>query len=367
MTIWIDAKNPALYSSGISFWLHDLLQDLNSQVTKEIVLAIPNYSEKSIYPDLKLPIVKLDWQKRLPKRLAHFFYDNLIFRRSAKREKPAAIFSPYFDVLMPKSVPSVITVHDLCYVEAANSYPLLRRSYFIFQLKRNIKRATKVVTVSESSKQALINFLGIFPQKILVIENTLEREFLGHQPPTDEIANFRARFTKSNPLILYTAGFENRKNVSNLLKATKLIAKIHPEITLLVTGGQSEDWSKLMGGDQDLLSRVTFSGFLTNQELKTAYLAADMVVAPSLSEGYGRSCLEALATGTPLACSDIPVFHEVAGKYATYFDPKSPNAIAKGIEHALGESRRPSTIKDSSERLDQIKELEECLLRIASR
>jgi len=115
-----------------------------------------------------------------------------------------------------------------------------------------------------------------------------------------------------------------------------------------------------------LLSRVVFSGFLTNQELKTAYLAADMVVSPSLSEGYGRSCLEALATGTPLACSDIPVFHEVAEGHAFYFDPHHPHLIAAGIEQALNRPRQESFIKDSSERLVQIRELEDCLLRIAT-
>jgi glycosyltransferase involved in cell wall biosynthesis len=366
MTIWIDAKNPALYSSGISFWLHGLIKEIDQEIAKRFLLIAPDYSDKLIYPDLSLPIVKLKWQKGIPKRIAHILYDNFTFRRFAKKKKPSAIFSPYFDVLMPKNFPYVITVHDVCYLEAAESYPLLQRNYFIFQMKRNIRRATKIVTVSKSSKKEIINLLGVNEEKIIVIENVLETSFLEHQPTDKEISTFRAKFPDSNPLILYTAGFENRKNISNLLLAIKLLTKSHPLLRLLVTGGQSEGWLKLIGSDQDLLSRVVFSGFLTNQELKTAYLAADIVVSPSLSEGYGRSCIEALATGTPLACSDIPVFHEVAGIHASYFDPHHPHLIAAGIEQALNRPRQESFIKDSSERLVQIRELEDCLLRIAT-
>ncbi len=71
-----------------------------------------------------------------------------------------------------------------------------------------------------------------------------------------------------------------------------------------------------------------------------AYYAADTVVYPSLCEGFGRVCLEAMEAGTPIACSDLPVMREVAGDYACWFDPFDNLSIVAAIEKALAEKRK---------------------------
>jgi glycosyltransferase involved in cell wall biosynthesis len=82
-----------------------------------------------------------------------------------------------------------------------------------------------------------------------------------------------------------------------------------------------------------------FAGWLNDAELRLAYAAADAVVYPSLCEGFGRVCLEAMDTGTPLACSDLLVMREVAGDYAYYFDPYKVESIAEAVLAALSEGR----------------------------
>jgi hypothetical protein len=136
VTIWIDAKNAALYSSGINFWLHDLLEDLNPEISVKLVLAVPDIKQHTVFSDLKIPNLRIPWPRRFPRQLAHFLFDNYLFMRSATYYKPDLIISPYFDVLMPKEIPSVITIHDLCFLEAASSYSFLRRTYFISQMKK---------------------------------------------------------------------------------------------------------------------------------------------------------------------------------------------------------------------------------------
>jgi glycosyltransferase involved in cell wall biosynthesis len=366
MTIWVDAKNPALFGSGISHWLLGLLEEIEPKLRNEITLAVPNISNTKIYPDLSIRRSSIWWPKFLPRRIAQITYDNFLFQIAAKNYRPTVIFSPYFDVLMPKSIPSVITVHDLCYIEAAKSYPFLQRKYFTWQMKRNLKRADFVVTVSETSKKALVSIGKVQEERIYVIENSLGTVFSSYSPSETELSIFRNQHASSFPRVLYTGGFENRKNIPNLLSALKILKSQGEEVRLIVSGSQKDQWLALLHSDHELLSMISFTGFLSDKELKVAYLSSDAVVAPSLSEGYGRSCIEAIATGTPLACSDINVFHEVAGDHAIYFDPSSPRAVASGIREVLTHKRDAPRLLDGTRRINQILEFENMLRRLAS-
>jgi glycosyltransferase involved in cell wall biosynthesis len=365
MTIWVEGKNPALYSSGISHWLHDLLHDFDPNLLSDIQLILPKISEGRIYPDLKLRPVDLWWPKALPRKIGHLLFDNILFGRAARKAKPGAIFSPYFDVLMPKGIPSVITIHDLCYVEAAESYPFLQRTYFNIQMKRNLHRAKMVVTVSQSSKNLLVSLAGVSAERIIVVENTLSSEFSEHQPTPTEISELRRRIGPASHYVLYTGGFENRKNIPNLLQALKELNNGSHKMILVVTGNQEKQWAELIGSDSSLLASIYFTGYLSNSDLKTAYMACDAVVAPSLSEGFGRSCLEAITTGTPLACSDIPVFREVAGAHGIYFDPKKTEEISSGIQRAINQGRYQAVDVDADKRQRQIKVLENILIDLS--
>ncbi|MHC5052062.1 MAG: glycosyltransferase family 4 protein [Planctomycetota bacterium] len=77
---------------------------------------------------------------------------------------------------------------------------------------------------------------------------------------------------------------------------------------------------------------VDVLGYLEEEQLASLYRSALMVVQPSLYEGFGLPVLEAMACGTPVACADIAVFHEVAGDCARYFDPHKPGSIAQTME-----------------------------------
>ena len=75
-------------------------------------------------------------------------------------------------------------------------------------------------------------------------------------------------------------------------------------------------------------------------EIKAHYAAAHAVIYPTLCEGFGRPCLEAMLTGAPIACSDLAVLREVAGDYAHYFDPYEPRSIAAATLAAMASGRR---------------------------
>jgi len=351
MVVWIDGKNPTLYSSGISSWLHNLLKNLSLEELSDSVLITPNIQTLEVYPDISIPRFKLPWARKLPRKLNHMVYDRLTFRTYSFISKPEKIFSPYFDVIPSKRIPHVITVHDLCFIEVPELYPLLQRVYYLSLLRRNLKHAELVVTVSETSKKTILKQFDLPSTKVLVIPNGLNSDFMDKSPTSLEISNLRESFGKCAFLILYTSGFENRKNLSRLLQSLSILDANGVDFKFLITGKVHSGWNQLLAKFPAIRDKTQFLGFISNEDLKIAYSSVDVVVFPSLNEGFGRSCLESMSTGTPLACSNLPVFQEVAGDYAHYFSPKNPQEMSIKILEAINFGRKkpvqPAPISDS--------------------
>lgn len=340
MKIWIDAKNPALHSGGISAWLKDLLASLEPEVFNRIVLVSPRIKGLSIYPDLNVNRLELPWISWLPRKIAQVLYENLVFRLFAKFEKPDVIFSPYFDIAIPKGIPTFITIHDFCFLDVPDVYTTMQKKYYIHMMKQAVRRAEGIITVSNTTREQLISRLNTPPTSVHVVTNKVDNSFLKFVPSAEDIEIFNKGYDIDSIKILYTSGFEKRKNILNLLKGFRILLSENRNFSLLVTGKDKARWLELISSDNLLMSRTVFLGHLTESELKTAYIACDVVVYPSLSEGFGRACIEAMSVGTPLACSNLGVFHEVAGEYPKYFDPLKPADIARTIAIAAQSGKK---------------------------
>jgi glycosyltransferase involved in cell wall biosynthesis len=206
-------------------------------------------------------------------------------------------------------------------------------------LRRNLVCADHVLTVSESSRRSILERYGLSPERVSVVYNTIDREFGGADADETAVAAIRSQFA-GRRLLLYSGGADWRKNIGRLVKAFAYLISAGEPVTLLATGGECGIWKReLTNTTAEARCQVRFVGHLTIMDLKAHYLAADAVVYPSLCEGFGRVCLESMAVGTPVACSDIEVLHELCGDYAVYFDPKDPADIARAIRLAFARGR----------------------------
>lgn len=347
MKIWIESKNAIFQNSGISQWMHGILLGIDEKDKNKFILISP-IAKKIPFPDLNFRSKLLPWPRFFPRRVSSLFYDLLVFRMFARLNKPDLIFTPYFDVLMPKRIKTIITIHDLCFIEAAEQYSFFRRKYFVYMMKINLKRASLVFTVSQSSKTAIELRLGFPSEKIVVLPNELDPEFKSFRPNKAEIESFKNSYPKSSKLVLYTGGLENRKNVPRLLSSIDDLNSKGMKVVLLITGLPHKYWLQIVGQKRIADSSVSFLGFLDSRDLKIAYSAADAVVYPSLSEGFGRACIEAMNSGTPLACSDIPVFREVSGDYAKYFNPKDQSNIETVLQAILQDGSARNAVTEKS-------------------
>ncbi len=344
MRVAIDVKNLALYGGGIAHWAAQILPAwIAANPGEEMVLVVPQGEGLRKVAIGGAQIAGVPWPNRLPRPLRHPFYDNVVFPRAIASLRPGLIFSPYHDVRLPCGTPAVITVHDLCYLDAAACYPRHLRTYYVAMLRTNVARTRHVLTVSEASRERLVTVLGLPRRMISVVPNDLDPEF-GAVPPNPEVVSrWRSTHgsgTEQRALLLYPGGIEYRKNVSGLMTALRSVWNSGERVTLLVTGDLEPRWKGLFPELDTHPERVRFLGRLPPEELRIAYLGADAVVYPSLCEGFGRVCLEAMATGAPLACSDLPVLHEVAADYASYFDPMDTQAMADSIRVALASGRQ---------------------------
>lgn len=339
MNVLIDTKNIAIFGSGITAYIKPVLEHwIKQRPDIHFYLTGPSFDYKNflnLSHESNYDIVDVPFPFALPRPMRHLVYDNMLFPKVVNKVKPDFIFSPYHDVRLPKKIPSAMMIHDTCLKDLTKIYPLKVRAYYEHMLKVNLKRSSEILTVSESSKLAISQKYSYPEHKINVVYNTLDDAFLNTMSSSKMHTN---TFD-----ILYTGGNEYRKNISRLLDALELLQQKQSNAKLLVTGGNPQVWQRsLSGRSENVINAVHLLGRLSIADLGQAYVNADVVIYPSLCEGFGRSCLEAMATGTPVACSNLPALREVSNEYAIFFNPYSAEDIAdKVIQAKLKGKQKP--------------------------
>lgn len=348
MRIAIDIKNQALFGGGIAHWAAEVLPAwFEKYPANDYVLVTPRGIDVKPVTNPGVGIAEIPWPSALPRSFRHPIYDNWSFPRTVRNLRPDFVFSPYHDVRMPRDIPSVITVHDLCYLDVAECYPWHLRNYYVGMLRINLKRAQHVITVSQATRDRLMVALGLPGTRISIVPNALDQAFVASDPDQDSIANWRRSHgagQDGNSLLLYPGGIEYRKNLVGLMAALRQLWNDGERISLLITGELASCWRPLFPELTTNPDRVAFLGRLSASQLRLAYEAVDAVVYPSLCEGFGRVCVEAMAIGSPLACSDLAVLREVAGDYPCYFDPKDTDSMARAIRKVLSAGRQTARI-----------------------
>ncbi|MBI4231740.1 glycosyltransferase family 4 protein [Candidatus Peregrinibacteria bacterium] len=259
---------------------------------------------------------------------------HLAVARDCKKEKVDLYISPSSYItpaLLPKSIKSLLIVHDLVaffYPNTHNKKATLIEKIF---LKRAIKKATKVITISQNTKRDLINKYNYEESKISIIYcaaaddfKPLKKDLLG---PFIKETNLPANF------FLAVGTLEPRKNYPTLISAFSLIAKKHPDYHLIIVGGEGWDFEEIYRQvkQNSLKGRVHFLGYLSTKSLVNLYNLAKALVFPSFYEGFGIPPLEAMKCGCPVITSFSSSLPEVVGDSAILIDPSSQAEIAAAM------------------------------------
>jgi glycosyltransferase involved in cell wall biosynthesis len=241
----------------------------------------------------------------------------------------------------------VAMIHDLCFLTHRATFTRRMWLYFRIFLPLAVRRARIVLTVSDTSRQALIDLMHVGPEKIRVIPNGIAEEF---QPPADEarLCRVRERYGLPSAFILYVGTLEPRKNVLRLLQACQRLwsAGAVPH-KLVIAGKQGWLFREVVDFvDQAALhEHVLFTGYVARADLPALYALATLLVYPSLCEGFGLPPLEAMACGTPVIGSNCSALPEVLGQAARLVDPLDVDTLAATIHTVLGDDRLRATLR----------------------
>ncbi len=220
-------------------------------------------------------------------------------------------------------VPLVVQVHDLHPLEFL---PQFGRAglYFKFSLDRLGKTARRVTVVSEFVKKELLRETDIPEDRIDVVLNGYNKEKYSPRP-IGERNEFMRRYSLESRYILFVGNLFPYKNVGMLIEAFLGIKDKIPHDLVIV--GRHE----FLDGELPRDERVRYIEYVPHGDLARFYTFADILVHPSLSEGFGLTPLESMACGTPVICSNRASLPEVVGEAGLLFDPGDKTVLAELI------------------------------------
>jgi glycosyltransferase involved in cell wall biosynthesis len=259
-----------------------------------------------------------------------------------RRERVDLFHAPHY--VLPPLTPckSVVTIHDCIHLRFPQYLPnRLAYVYARSSLWIATHRASRVLTVSETSKRDILRYFRVPESRIDVIYNAID-ERLGEAPSETELAEVRERYQLNDPFVLYAGNIKPHKNLERLIEAFHALRRGGLEqVKLLIIGDEISKYPALRRAvhRSKLHKHVRFFGFVPDKTLASLYRLASVFVFPSLYEGFGLPPLEAMAAGTPVITSNVSSLPEVVGNAAILIDPYEPESIAEAMRRVLTDAQ----------------------------
>jgi len=351
MRIGIDARFLGPLGKGLGRYTQKLvthLEKIDQQNQYFIFLRKDNWND--YYPtndNFKKVLADYQWytwqeQLQMPKTLNKYKLDLVHF--------------PHFNVPLGYRGNFVTTVHDLILIQfptkrATTLGPLLYKlKYFGYQkvIKHAVKKAQKVITVSNYTKKQLINYFKIKSDKIGVTYEA--SSCVGSEQLRAPEVEFLRDYNITKPFLLYVGNAYPHKNLEGLLKAFKEIAKQEQQRYQLVLVGKNDYFYQRLEKEAEALgllknNQVVFFGFASEKQLADLYRQAELYIFPSFMEGFGLPPLEAMSYELPVVSSSTSCLPEILGKAALYFNPRDKQDIIKVVREVLSNKQIQAGLK----------------------
>jgi glycosyltransferase involved in cell wall biosynthesis len=253
---------------------------------------------------------------------------------------PDVLFVPshVLPIVHPKR--SVVTVHDLGHRFYPEAHTSRQRCYLEWSTRYHVSSAAHLLADSEVTRQDLVRLYGADEARITVVH-------LGVDPALETVvdsgerARVRAKYGLADRYLLYVGTLQPRKNLVRLIEAfaEACTTGLGADVQLVLAGKQGWLYEEILerGRTLGLGKRVILPGFVPQADLAALYSCASLFVMPSLYEGFCMPVLEAMACGTPVACSTASSLPEVVGDAALLFDPHDVGEMASAILRLLCE------------------------------
>ncbi len=259
--------------------------------------------------------------------------------KALKKYKADLFLSPDGYLSLLTKCPSVCIIHDINFFHRPKDLPLLSRWYYNIFFPLFARKAKRIGTVSEFSKQDMVASYNISPEKIDVMHNGANELY----KPTDSISQKRCREIVSGgkPFFIFIGTLHPRKNLANLLRAFESFSHASAkEYKLVIVGARfflTKELDKVYKS-MKFRNDVIFSGRLGPEELAATLAAAEALVFVPYYEGFGIPLIEAMNCDVPVIASNVTSLPEVAGDAALYSDPGDVEDIAANMKRLVFET-----------------------------
>ncbi len=230
-------------------------------------------------------------------------------------------------IFVPKSKKLVMTVHDVAFLTYPKSFSKFFQIYYSFLIPINIKRADRIITISEASKNEILRLFPHAKDKIDIIPLGIDKKYR-------VVENIKKR-----KQILYVGSMNERKNLIGIVEAYEsLVKELGYELVIV---GNFFNLFSLSNEMKEILLRaeknekIIFKQGLDDEALIKEYNISTLLIFPSFYEGFGLPPLEAMACGTPVITSNVSSMPEVCGDAALYLDPYNIKDILEKIQYLI--------------------------------
>ena len=247
-----------------------------------------------------------------------------------KKHKVDAFMSPDGFMSLSTDIPTLLVIHDIAWKHFPTQVPWSHRKHYEYYMPPFAKKAAHIATVSEYSKNDIVNHLQVMPEKIDVVYDGANESFVPLS--LDERVKIEDKYSNGCPYFLYVGSIHPRKNVLRLLQAFELFkSKADTNMKLLLAGRiawQSGDVAEQLA-KMNYRNEVVFLGYTDAIELPKITASAFALTDVSLIEGFGIPILEAMYCDVPSISSNTSSMPEVAGDAGLLADPYSVDSITE--------------------------------------
>jgi alpha-1,3-rhamnosyl/mannosyltransferase len=257
-------------------------------------------------------------------------------RRALSRAGCDVFHAPHYVVPLLPPQATVVTIHDLIHLKRPEHGTLAKKLYATTMLRRALRAARVVLTVSEAVRGDLAAFAPEHAGKVRAVPNGVEKRFLAPVPGED-IARVRRAAGLDAPYVLFLGNDKPHKNLDGLLTAFSRLARAGLPHRLVLAGGASGRQQARAAGARaaGIADRLVDLGVLPDSDVVPLLAGASALAMPSFLEGFGLPVLEAQAVGTPVVCSDRGGLPEAAGDAALLASPDDPDALGDALVRLL--------------------------------
>jgi len=351
MKIGINARFLAEPYTGIGKYTYHLIEALSKEdPVNDYFIFTPQLIELPLPDNFKL--IRVPEGNFSSPSLRKYNWEHVLVPKEMKKwEIDLAHFLYPSNPSTPLGIPTIVTVHDMIPWRLPEYNSRLRSKLYHLNAKRALKKADHIITVSQFSKDEVMEVAGINEKNISVTPLAPGSANMTGVPPK---LNLRRQF------LIYVGGYDPRKNVPTLMRAYQKFVANHYPIDLVLVGAKGKGFEEFLTDEfiYKVAGRfpirpkgsIIFTEPLLESELSQLYKQALALVHPSVYEGFNLPLVEAMQEGLPLIIADIPVNREVAGQAALYLNPETENSFGLGIHAFLNDRALREQLRLESEK-----------------